>query len=280
MIFSAEFKGFRASNINFHNNTVKNKFKNKRRLAKNMTIRIKERKLRKVDTLNLPRKTNGDESVILHLYGDGTVACKSWYAKITKGKEGLKLDTNDQWTLDRLLRGEGMSPANGRKIVEIDDAGIGFPLGGVWCGVYDTEEGRTYFGEVSVSYFQGKGWKFKKYQSQYRARVIEILEQIETTPSDTLIHICPGPINSRAKNYLRNQGYTVELTIIEDPLQTELEEYVRQRIWEMTGEDIYFDPKGMEKEEIAKRWKKAIDYAKKNRLRHLAKAGIWKKKQR
>ncbi|MBI3036606.1 hypothetical protein HYY73_02525 [Candidatus Woesearchaeota archaeon] len=41
----------------------------------------------------------------------------------------------------------------------------------------------------------------------------------------------------------------------------------------ITGADIYFDPKGMPKAEIAWRFKEAVSYAREHNLTHLLKTG-------
>ncbi len=94
----------------------------------------------KIKKLGLPNKKENNPSLLLHVHGDGVTASEKFNVKVYKNKKGgLSLVTNDEETLNRLLRNE--KPAKKEWTIVIDDSGVGFHLGGALVGVYDTKSG-------------------------------------------------------------------------------------------------------------------------------------------
>ncbi len=227
-------------------------------------------KLRKANLLNVKPKT---EWVILHKRGDGIIASPAFNFQVYKNKKGnLTLVTNDDSTLQRVLRGERISE-EGKRIVLIDDSGWGFPLGGVLCGAYDFQTNQFYKREIEVEYFQGERFQRKSYLERYRERAIEIVDKINPAPEETMIKICSGYINLKAKEALRENFLVVEIDRVGEPLQSWLEGEHRKYLQERVRKDIYYDPKGLSKGKIARRYDEVIKFAEKYNLMHLAKTG-------
>jgi putative intracellular protease/amidase len=200
---------------------------------------IDEECLERIRRLGLPPFSDNSPYVVLSVRGDGVRASPKWNARVYKDKKGrLKLVTMDIKTLQDML--EGRAPAVKNRTIAVDDAGWGFPLGGVMIGATDGERVET--GLVPVDYFQGERFERHEYL-EYAARVtLDLLRRFNASPDDTLVEICTGYVNVGSKEVLREAGYEVKVVEVKGLLQDELEkrfaEYVRS-----LGYPGYVDPK-------------------------------------
>lgn len=237
------------------------------------STRIDKDYLEKLKELGLPTKDSNSPYVILHMHGDGIRASQKFNFQVYTGKNGLRLVTNDKPTLDRLLSGEGNIDITGKRIITLDDSGVGFPIGGVLYGVYDAATEKFYLKEIEVKFFQGFRFRKHDYLERYKERALEIMDEINPSLDNTVIKICTGHINTKAKEALREKFPIVEVDEIGEPLQGWLEKQNRKYIELLVKKDIYYDPKGLSKEEISRRFYSVVEFAEKNNLMHLAKTG-------
>lgn len=217
-----------------------------------MDVRLIDRAtLQAIEGLELPRRTESSPYVALSVYGDGVRVTPRWTARVYRNAKGqLKLVTTDYCTLERLLSGE--APAR-EKIIKVDDAGWGFPLGGVMIGA--EAGGRIETGMVDVRFFQGKRFEAHAYLEGAACVTLAIVEKLGGRPQDTLVEICTGYVNSKSKEALREAGYEVHVTEITGLLQHELEERFKEYVVSL-GYREYFDPK--ETRDPASAFKKVI----------------------
>ncbi|MCU0645264.1 MAG: hypothetical protein MUC94_13535 [bacterium] len=151
------------------------------------------------------------------------------------------------------------------RVLSVDDAGWGFPLCGVMVGVSDEKEVKTAM--VPIEYFQNNSknhFKSKKYLKVYADLAFQLLDQFGASPATHRIEICTGYVNQPLREKLRKHGFDVRVVEIKGLLQNELEDIYKKYVFEALGVDIYYDPKGMEKSEIGKRYYKCLNYGLKN----------------
>ncbi len=176
--------------------------------------------------------------MVLSVYGDGIRVTPKWTARVYRNTKGqLKLVTTDNHTLERLLSGK--APVM-EKVIKVDDAGWGFPLGGVMIGAEADRHVETAM--VDVRFFQGKPFEMHAYLDEAARVTLALVENLGGRPSDTLVEICTGYVNSRSKEILREAGYEVHVTEITGLLQHELEERFKEYVKSL-GYREYFDPK-------------------------------------
>ncbi len=209
-------------------------------MALHMDVKIiDERCLERIKKLGLPGRKESNPYVVLNVHGDGIRAPEKWNARIYKdGKGRLKLVTVDLKTLDDMLEGR-VAPVKQMKVV-VDDAGWGFPLGGVMIGV--EEGGRIETGIIPVKYFQGERFERHEYLQEAARVTLELLHKLGAAPADTLVEICTGYVNVGSKEALRAAGYEVNVVEVTGLLQNELEERFKEYV-ESLGYHGYFDPK-------------------------------------
>lgn len=236
------------------------------------SYKIDESMLEKIKALGLPEKKENNEYILLHVHGDNKRAPETFNAKIYSGKKGLKLVTNDYYTLITLLNKETIKKSLSRTIF-IDDSGWGYPALGVLVGAYDTETKTFWFKEVDVKFFQGHAFKNKEYLEEYAKQGIAIINAYEPDKKTTLIKICTRFINIKLKEELRKLGYNVEVAKIGEPLQSKIERKHREYVKEKLGYDAYYDPKELKQEEIVSEFNKVVEFIKKNNLMRYAKSG-------
>jgi len=200
---------------------------------------IGEECLERIRRLGLPSVKVNSPYVVLSVRGDGVRASEKWNARVYKDKNGrLKLVTVDLKTLEDML--EGRTPAVKKMTIAVDDAGWGFPLGGVMIGASDGRKIET--GMVPVDYFQGERFKHHEYL-RYAARVtLDLLKRFHAYPDDTLVEICTGYVNVGSKKALRDAGYEVKVIEVTGPLQAKLEKKFAEYV-KALGYPGYIDPK-------------------------------------
>ena len=179
--------------------------------------------------------------------------------------------TNDDHTLKCLMNGESNRPVKVNRVISIDDSGVGFLLGGVLCGIYDSETDKVKTAAVDAKYFQGESKDNKMYLDEYSKACLKLVEELNPDKKTTLIKICTGYINSKAKDDLRKNGYYVEVCEIKGRLQDELEYAHKNYLDYEFGYRDYFDPKGASPKELANEFRKVKKWVIMNNLRHCCK---------
>ena len=228
--------------------------------------------LEKIKALGLPERKENNQYIMLHVYGDNARAPETFNAKVYTGKHGLKLVTNDYVTLINLINGKINNKLYSRTIF-IDDSGVGFPLQGILIGAYDTKTNKIEIGEVSVKFFQTPKFENQEYLDEAVNVALKLIEKFNASSKDTLIKICTGFVNIKIKKKLRELGYDVEVAKIGEPLQSELENKHKEYIQRTTGYSSYYDPKELQKGQIASEFNNVVEFIKKNNLMSQAKSG-------
>jgi hypothetical protein len=200
---------------------------------------IDVRCLERIKGLGLPSRKENSPYVVLSVYGDGVRAPKKWNAKIYKdGKGRLKLVTVDLKTLRDML--ESRTAPQKERTVTVDDAGWGFPLGGVMIGAASDKRIET--GLIPVEYFQGIRFERHEYLEKAASVTLDLLKRLDVRPEDTLVEICTGYVNVGSKKALRDAGYEVNVVEVKGLLQDELENRFKEYVGTL-GYHGYFDPK-------------------------------------
>lgn len=200
-----------------------------------------------------------------------------WNVKIfnySLKKDGCSIVCNDWQVLDRVISENwDQFEAPDLPVISLDDAGWGFPLCGVMVGASDGNEVKT--AVITEKWF--KDWRFEKkeYLEAYAVAGMGLVEkEFGATPDTHRIEICTGYVNVKLREYLRHLGFDVRVVEIKGLLQDELEikfkDYVKQTI----GQDIYYDPKEMNKDDIPLEYHKCVEFGIKH-FPHLLKSG-WK----
>ena len=200
---------------------------------------------------------------------EGTGITSKWNVKIytyNKKKRGHSLVCVDEHILTKLVEGDYQSfvPPD-LQVLRIDDAGWGFPLCGVAVGVSNEQEVQT--GIVPVEYFRDdvdNHFQTKRYLKEYMDLAIQLLDHFGAKPDTYRIEICTGYINQPLRRELRSLGYDVRVGDIRGMLQDRLEEVFREYVIEEVGSDVYYDPKEMTRDEIARGYTESLNYGKQN----------------
>lgn len=201
--------------------------------------------------------------------GAGTLVSPKWNIKVyTSGK----IVCNDMAILDGLLKDKLKTPDLHLKLLEIDDAGIGFPLCGVMVGVSDGV--RIWTDTVDAQLFQGDAYGRRLYLKDYTERGLGIIDEIGATPGTHRIEICSGFINTELKDALRSRGFDVRIVEIKGLLQANLERKFKEHVMEVTGADLAYDPKEVRKADVHHYFDLAVLWGRQN-APHLIKTG-WK----
>jgi hypothetical protein len=109
-----------------------------------------------------------------------------------------------------------------QRTVLIDDSGWGDPILGVVIGVLDLPAGRYFERRILPVFFQPPRFKRKDYLERAVDIVKEAIEVMKIE-KDVNFKVCQGYVLSGIRRYLRNQGYTVEDTVIKGDLQKRIE---------------------------------------------------------
>lgn len=222
-------------------------------------------------TGEITTRTENNKYLKLSYVGTGNIISKKWNVKIYKSGSVVTTDTK---ILKDIIDGNIKAPDKNLKLIQIDDAGFGFPLCGVMIGVYDGR--RIWTDTVSVQFFQGTSYEIRQYLDDYTQKGLKILQKLETTPETHRIEICSGFINKKLKNRLRDLKYDVRIVDITGPLQDDLELLFKRHIAQETdGGVLAYDPKELpDKSMIGKKYYEVVRWGRKN-APHLLKTG-WK----
>ena len=197
--------------------------------------------------------------------GTGTKISDKWNVKIYKSGSVV---CNDPAVLQNLIDDSFKEPDPKLKLLQIDDAGIGFPLCGVMIGVSNGE--RIWTDTIDVSFFQSPRFEKRLYVDEFARKGLHLLSK--TSPKTHRIEICTGFINTGLRDMLRNKGYDVRVTEIKGLLQDNLEQLFKEYVKKETGQDLAYDPKKIRKEEIGKIYYHILDWGKEH-APHLLKSG-------
>jgi hypothetical protein len=201
--------------------------------------------------------------------GSGKSVSDKWNVKIYNTGSVI---TTDLKTLTDIVEGNFKSPDDSLKVIQIDDAGIGFPLCGIMIGITD---GSTIWTDtVDVKMFQGQAYDQKEYVKDYTQRGLNIISKIGISPKTHRIEICSGFINQALKEQLRTMGYEVSITDIKGLLQDKLEDLYRKHVYDLTGKYLGYDPKGLTDKQISLNFYSAVNWGR-NFAPNLIKTG-WK----
>ncbi|GEM_PF-869649 len=192
-----------------------------------------------------------------------------WNVKIYKynfKKNGHSIVCVDLLVLNQLIKADyaWFVPPD-LPVLRIDDAGWGFPLGGVMVGITDEQIVKT--ATVPVEYFRKdtqNRFSTKKYLKKYTNLAIELLNEFKASPTTHRIEICSGYVNQPLRERLRSYGYDVRVVEIKGLLQAELENCFKKYVHEIIGADIYYDPKAIEKSELPRKYRECVQYGKKH----------------
>ncbi|MBD3229979.1 MAG: hypothetical protein GF329_17485 [Candidatus Lokiarchaeota archaeon] len=100
---------------------------------------------------------------------------------------------------------------DGKKAVEIDDAGIGCPIGGIAICIYSRYDDLAALKLVSLKYFRKPLFKTKQYQKEVSKRITWAFKQLKINKQN-FIRICPGDIFDVAIDDLWNRGFNIITT--------------------------------------------------------------------
>ena len=172
-------------------------------------------------------------------------------------KSQYSLVTNDLLVLADIVgkRVENFVVDNNKRLLLFDDAGWGCPLGGVSIGISDNKQVDI---EVVETLFFRPPYDKEKYLEEYTKRGLTLLDRYNGNPAKDRIEICTGYINLHLRIQLRSMGYNVKVVEIEGLLQDNLEDLHGSYVNNLVGQDIYYDPKVLDKSEIARCYNKAV----------------------
>jgi len=231
-----------------------------------------EIQLQKLEQQGLLRRRFENNSYLKVSYqGAGTLVTPKWNIKIYTSGSAV---CTDGALLQSLLKGTLKPPDQSLKVIQIDDAGWGFPLLGVMVGATDGQ--RVVTGTIDVSYFKPETFPRKEYLKAYANKGMSIL--LNDFKIDKKIHrieICTGYINRTLKNQLATDGFDVRITEIKGLLQDSLERLFKEYVHQELGVDLAYDPKELgDPRAISAEYYKVLEWGKSN-APHLLKTG-WK----
>jgi hypothetical protein len=112
----------------------------------------------------------------------------------------------------------------GLKTVQIDDAGIGSPVGGAAIGALETETGEFRYKLIGEEYFQDGKYAAKEYQKRTAEIISELFGEMGITKDAYRVEICSGHIFDTARLWLDEEGYNWKSAKIDGDLQFRIED--------------------------------------------------------
>jgi hypothetical protein len=109
------------------------------------------------------------------------------------------------------------------KLVQVDDSGIGSPVGGAAIGAFEMGSGIFRHKLIGVEYFQDGAYKPKEYLVRVVDIINELFEEMNISPETHRVEICSGHIFDNARIWLDDMEYIWRSVKIENPLQFEIE---------------------------------------------------------
>jgi hypothetical protein len=116
-----------------------------------------------------------------------------------------------------------MEVPEGLKVVQVDDSGIGSPVGGSAIGAIDMTTGFFKRDFVDVSYFQDGAHGPRDYQDRVVEIVQDLFDDMRITNDAFEVQICSGNIFDGVRKWMNEDGYTWKAIKVVDPLQSLIE---------------------------------------------------------
>lgn len=116
-------------------------------------------------------------------------------------------------------------------MIQIDDAGWGSLLGGVFISGYRVGTGEYATAEIPVTSFQDDNFRNRAYEKEVEYATICILGILGLQDNEE-IEICRGEILKPAREYIVSHGYKMSETKIEGALQAKVESELLRKIKE------------------------------------------------
>ena len=107
-------------------------------------------------------------------------------------------------------------------MIQIDDAGSGSLVGGTCIGAIRIETGEFYYSFIPLKYYRDHLFRSKQYLDKTNQIVFNLLDKLQVNQSET-IQICQGYMFDKARDSLKERGYSIISTSIENPLQDIIE---------------------------------------------------------
>jgi len=114
-------------------------------------------------------------------------------------------------------------------MIQIDDAGWGCLIGGVFIGVYRTETGEFRYGEIPVTCFQGTTFTQREYLDVGANIVQRLFTNLAVSRSEP-VEVCTGYVLGGIREWLTDKGYEWHPTKITNPLQVLVETVLLQTL--------------------------------------------------
>jgi hypothetical protein len=102
--------------------------------------------------------------------------------------------------------------------IQVDDAGWGDPVGGVFIGMFRVETNEYIVREIEVTHFQPPGFAKKTFLTRGLEVALEGLRCLNVTKGEPL-EVCRGIVLDGVREGLTQRGYKVTPTKIEGRLQ-------------------------------------------------------------
>lgn len=214
-------------------------------------------------------RTENNPYLKLSYRGSGGLVSEKWNIKIYTSDS---VTCTDNVILQDMLE-DRLKPPSNKICIQIDDAGWGFALCGVMCGITDGSKVVTCM--TDVRFFQSPLFQSKKYLHEYALVGFDTMQrEFKTDPQTHRVEICTRYVNNGLRDLLRQKGYEVRTVEIKGLLQEELESRFRSYVRETVGNDLAYDPKEVPKRELGKLFWSVVKWGRKN-APHLLKTG-WK----
>lgn len=222
-------------------------------------------------------KLESKNNIYMKLFyrGAGLLVSPKWNIQIYKSGSVVCTDGH---VLNELITGQLKPPDDSLEVIQIDDAGIGFPLCGIMVGACLSREKHLVTDVVPVSFFQEPNFSKKNYVKEYTDRGLDLVMQklvpgTAPSPQTHRVEICTGYINKSLKSRLREKGFDVRAVEIKGVLQDTLERLFNEHVERETGtRGLAYDPKDLSKHELCAQYYRALNWGKKN-APHLLKSG-------
>ena len=204
-------------------------------------------------------RTENNSYLKLSYKGTGKLVTPKWNIKIYTTGSIVCIDME---IIKSFHEGRLVPPDPSLKLIQIDDAGWGFPLSGILVGL--TNGNQVVTGEVPVSFFKPGIFERKEYLKEFTRKGLDLLwKAFQATPKTHRIEICTGFINTALRDALREKGYDVRVVEIKGKLQDSLENLYKEYIIDQLGVDLAYDPKEIGKNKIPFEYHKALKWGKK-----------------
>jgi len=206
-------------------------------------------------------RTENNQYLKVSYKGLGDPISDKWNIKIYTSGKIVCVDFD---VLYKLLQNASFKIDTTKKVIQIDDAGVGFVLCGVMVGVTDGEALKT--DVVDASFFQDPAYLRGEYLTEYTRKGYSlVINDFKATPHTHRVEICSGYINKPLRSLLREKGFDVCVVEIKGKLQDKLEDLFKEYVYKTLGKDLAYDPKELSsKKDIAIKYYEALEWGRKN----------------